>query len=203
MFNSFRIIVFIYTFIFLPQYFCQSTSEYVKAGFNDYKSGNYKSAIEKFTQALATESSEINRETTKSSEITYTDKQEKSDVDVSKRTHTKTSKRTYTNSTEKEYVDTKMKSYVSSSLEYQGDEPAKIYLYRGWTFFQSGNKEAALNDFDKAVSLDPNLSEIYFRRAILSYEVDPDKACPNLLKAIEQGHKSAQELFNLICKEEQ
>jgi hypothetical protein len=35
--------------------------------------------------------------------------------------------------------------------------------------------------------------------AILKYDVDPDKACPNLTKAIERGHKSAKELYDLIC----
>jgi tetratricopeptide (TPR) repeat protein len=202
MLKSFGIVAFICAFIFSAPCFCQSASEFVQAGFKDYQGGDYKSAIEKFTKALETPSSEISRETIESSKKTYTDEQEMSDVDVSKRTYTQTSKRTYTNSTEKEYVDTEMKSYVSKPLEYQGDEPAKIYLYRGWTYFQMGNKEAALNDFDKAVNLDPNLSDVYFRRAILSYDIDPEKACPNLLKAIERGHKSAQELFDLICNKE-
>jgi len=64
------------------------------------------------------------------------------------------------------------------------------------------NKEAALNDFDRAVSLDPALSDVYFRRALANINVDPDKTCPDLKAAIERGHQSAIELHNLICKEE-
>jgi tetratricopeptide (TPR) repeat protein len=97
-------------------------------------------------------------------------------------------------------METSTKKYYAEPLEYQGDEPAKIYLYRGRTYLQLGNKEAALNDFDKAVSLDPTLSDALFRRAVENSNVDPNKACPDLLAAIERGHKSAKELYDLICK---
>lgn len=189
-----------FSLVFTSAIFSQSSSELVQQGFTNYQNGDYKSAIDKFTKALETPDSEINREVMESSEKTYTDNNEKTDADVNNKTYTKTSKRTYTDASEKQYVDTQMKKYVSSPIEYQGDEPAKIYLYRGWTYFQTGNKEAALSDFDKAVSLDPGLSDVYFRRAILSYDVDPEIACPNLLKAIERGHQSAKELYDLICE---
>lgn len=190
----------LFSLVFTSAIFSQSSSELVQQGFTNYQNGDYKSAIDKFTKALETPDSEINREVMESSEKTYTDNNEKTDADVNNKTYTKTSKRTYTDASEKQYVDTQMKKYVSSPIEYQGDEPAKIYLYRGWTYFQTGNKEAALSDFDKAVSLDPGLSDVYFRRAILSYDVDSEIACPNLLKAIEHGHQSAKELYDLICE---
>ncbi len=111
-----------------------------------------------------------------------------------------TSEKTYVRESEMQTMETSTKKYYAEPLEYQGDEPAKIYLYRGRTYLQLGNKEAALNDFDKAVSLDPTLSDALFRRAVENSNVDPSKACPDLLAAIERGHKSAKELYDLICK---
>lgn len=202
MHNSYRIsvVIFIWSLILSTNIFSQSASELVQAGFTNYQIGDYEAAIRNFNSALEKQNSDINKPPTGSTDKTYTSQSEQKEMNVNEKQYTRTSKRTYTDISQKQYVDTEMKKYVDGPLEYQGDEPAKIYLYRGWTYFKIGNKEAALNDFDKAVSLDPNLSEIYFRRALLNYDVDPDKACPNLLKAIERGHKSAKELYELICK---
>ncbi|MFI5237521.1 MAG: tetratricopeptide repeat protein, partial [Ignavibacteriales bacterium] len=108
--------------------------------------------------------------------------------------------KSYTEVSQKEKIDAETKKYISAPLEYMGDEPAKVYLYRGRTYLQLGNKEAALNDFDKAISLDPELSDAMFRRALANTNVDPDKACPDLVAAIKRGHQSAKELYDLICK---
>jgi Tfp pilus assembly protein PilF len=88
----------------------------------------------------------------------------------------------------------------SDPLNYQGDDPADLYLYRGQTYLKLGDNEAALQDFDTAISLDPSYSDAYFRRAIANYQVNPDKVCPDLQNAINEGHQSAQELYGLICK---
>ncbi len=114
--------------------------------------------------------------------------------------YTGESKETYTGESQEQTVDVSTIQQYSDPLNYQGDDPADLYLYRGQTYLKLGDKEAALNDFDKAISLDPSYSDAYFRRAIVNYQVDPSKACPDLQAAIEQGHQSAQELFNLICK---
>jgi tetratricopeptide (TPR) repeat protein len=153
-----------------------------------------------FNAALQTSSSETNNAVTEESNENYIRETQKKYSDESEKQYMETSSKTYTGISKREKISTETKKYESTPLEYQGDEPAKIYLYRGRTYLQLGNKQAALDDFDKAVSLDPTLSEVYFRRAIAEMEVDPDKACPDLLVAIERGHQSAKELFDLICK---
>ena len=188
--------------IFDSEIFSQSSSELVQAGFNNYENGNYQAALMSFNSALQASSSETNEALTEASNENYVRESTKKYTDETQKQYMETSSKTYTGISKREKVSTETKKYESTPLEYQGDEPAKIYLYRGRTYLQLGNKQAALNDFDKAVSLDPALSEVYFRRALAEMDVDPDKACPDLLAAIERGHQSAKELYDLICKEE-
>ena len=188
--------------IFDSEIFSQSSSELVQAGFNNYKNGDYQAAIMSFNAALETSSTEMNNAVTEESNENYVRESTKKYTDETQKQYMETSSKTYTGISKREKVSTETKKYESTPLEYQGDEPAKIYLYRGRTYLQLGNKQAALNDFDKAVSLDPALSEVYFRRALAEMDVDPNKACPDLLAAIERGHQSAKELYDLICKEE-
>ena len=188
--------------IFDSEIFSQSSSELVQAGFNNYENGDYQAAIMSFNAALETSSTEMNNAVTEESNENYVRESTKKYTDETQKQYMETSSKTYTGISKREKLSTETKKYESTPLEYQGDEPAKIYLYRGRTYLQLGNKQAALNDFDKAVSLDPALSEVYFRRALAEMDVDPDKACPDLLAAIERGHQSAKELYDLICKEE-
>jgi tetratricopeptide (TPR) repeat protein len=191
-----------FIFIFASEIFCQSSSELVQTGFSNYQNGDYQAALMSFNAALETSSTEMNNAVTEESSENYVRESTKKYTDETQKQYMETSTKTYTGISKREKVSTETKKYESTPLEYQGDEPAKIYLYRGRTYLQLGNKQAALNDFDKAVSLDPALSEVYFRRALAEMDVDPDKACPDLLAAIERGHQSAKELYDLICKEE-
>lgn len=192
----------IFIIVIGSEMFSQSSSEHIQTGFSNYQNGDYQAAIMSFNAALETSSLEINEAMTETSNENYVREAEKNYTRETEKQYTETSTKTYTGISKKENLSTETKKYESTPLEYQGDEPAKIYLYRGRTYLQLGNKQAALNDFDKAVSLDPALSEVYFRRAIAGMDVNPDKACPDLLAAIERGHQSAKELYDLICKEE-
>ena len=151
--------------IFNSEIFSQSSSELVQAGFNNYENGDYQAAIMSFNAALETSSTEMNNAVTEESNENYVRESTKKYTDETQKQYMETSSKTYTGISKREKVSTETKKYESTPLEYQGDEPAKIYLYRGRTYLQLGNKQAALNDFDKAVSLDPALSEVYFRRA--------------------------------------
>lgn len=186
--------------IFDSAIFSQSSSELVQTGFTNYQNGDYQAAIMSFNAALQSSSTEMNDAVTVESNQNYIREGEKTYTTGTEKQYTETSSKTYTGISKREKISTETKKYEFTPLEYQGDEPAKIYLYRGRTYLQLGNKQAALNDFDKAVSLDPTLSEVFFRRALANAEVDPDKACPDLLAAIERGHQSAKELYELICK---
>jgi tetratricopeptide (TPR) repeat protein len=195
------ITVILFCLAFASAAFSQSSSELVQQGFTNYQNGDYKSAVKSFDEALQKYSSSTTDPLSTQKREVYDSGINQTDASISKREITETSEKTYTGISKREKVSTETKKYESTPLEYQGDEPAKIYLYRGRTYLQLGNKEAALNDFDKAVSLDPTLSEVYFRRALAEMDVNPDKACPDLLAAIERGHQSAKELYDLICKE--
>ncbi|MCW8803937.1 MAG: tetratricopeptide repeat protein [Ignavibacteriaceae bacterium] len=194
------IVIILSSMVFSGKILSQSSSELVQSGFTNYQNGDYNAAIKNFDKALQNYNSGSTKQITTESRETYTSGNNETSTGISKRQSTTTSIKTYTGISKRETMSTETKKYESTPLEYQGDEPAKIYLYRGRTYIQLGNKQAALNDFDKAVSLDPTLSEVYFRRAIAEMDVDPDKACPDLLAAIERGHKSAKELYDLICK---
>jgi len=191
---------FIFIIVIGSEMFSQSSSEHIQSGFNNYQNGDYQAAIMSFNSALQSSSTEMNDAATEESNENYIREGEKTYTRETEKQYTETSTKTYTGISKREQISTETKKYESTPLEYQGDEPAKIYLYRGRTYLQLGNKQAAFNDFDKAVSLDPTLSEVFFRRAIANTEVDPDKACPDLQAAIELGHKSAEELYDLICK---
>ncbi len=199
MYNIFIAAVVLVVFLG-PEILSQSSSELIQTGFTNYQNGNYQAALMSFNSALQTSSTEMNDAVTEESNENYIREGEKTYTRETEKQYMETASKTYTGISKREKISTETKKYESTPLEYQGDEPAKIYLYRGRTYLQLGNKQAALNDFDKAVSLDPTLSEVFFRRALANMEVDPDKACPDLLAAIERGHKSAKELYDMICK---
>ncbi len=198
----YNIIISALTFILIFAFDISSQStDLVKTGVEKYQSGDYQGAINNFTSALQTTSLDETKPVMQQSDKNYTEQTDKSYIRETETQTMTTTEKQYVRESEKQTMETSTKKYYSEPMNYQGDEPAKIYLYRGRTYLQLGNKQEALNDFDKAVSLDPTLSDAYFRMALADMDVDPDKACPNLLAAIERGHKSAKELYDLICKE--
>jgi tetratricopeptide (TPR) repeat protein len=195
----FSIALIFFTLISISLASAQSSSELIQKGFSDYQKGDYQSAIKDFDKAIANSKTSSEKHVDTESPQTMETKQ-KTETSISKREQVETSEKSYIDVSKRELVDTEVKKYESTPLEYQGDEPAKLYLYRGRTYLKAGNKDAALRDFDKAISLDPNLSEVYFRRALENTKVDPSKACPDLVEAMNRGYKSAKELYDLICK---
>ena len=178
----------------------QSNEKLVQEGIVDYQNGNYKHAIDLFSEALNSSESD-------QSDVPLAQVSDESDFNVSKETDVQVSKETYVGVSTEETVsisETKLtgvstESYVSDPLNYDGSDLAKVYLYRGRANMQLGNKEEAFQDFDKAVQLNPSYSEVYFRRAIASHHLDKENVCEDLKKAMESGHSSAEALFNELC----
>jgi len=200
----FRIIVLFYfcSFIFSSEILSQTSTELVQTGLASYQSGDYEGALTSFNSALQTSGTDVNSDVPLTSESqiqTDTESQEVDDSE-SKMEYDEESKETYTGESQLQNADVSNIQEYSDPLNYQGDDPADLYLYRGQTYLKLGDKESALQDFDKAISLDPSYSDAYFRRAIANYQVNPDKVCPDLQTAIDKEHQSAQELYNLICK---
>ena len=194
----FTIILFI---SFISNSFCQSTTELVHNGFNSYYNGNYDGAINDFSNALQKQTGDLDLYDPESEKegLDATSNESLVGDDANNEKYDEDTKKSYTDASTEKYVNYQFKKYVNDPLRYQGDESAKIYLYRGWMYYKSGNKKAAISDFDKAVAIDSNLSEVYFRSALIAHDVNPKKVCPNLLKAVKQGHKSAEQLYNLLC----
>ena len=169
MYNIFIAAVVLVVFLG-PEILSQSSSELIQTGFTNYQNGNYQAALMSFNSALQTSSTEMNDAVTEESNENYIREGEKTYTRETEKQYMETASKTYTGISKREKISTETKKYESTPLEYQGDEPAKIYLYRGRTYLQLGNKQAALNDFDKAVSLDPTLSEVFFRRALANMQ---------------------------------
>ena len=183
--------------------YCQSTSTDVQAGLDSYRGGDYETALTSFNSAL--QSSEVSDEDNdlpldSESKMEYDSQSQEVDDTDSQMEYDTESKETYAKESQIQLAKVSNIQEYSDPLNYQGDDQADLYLYRGQTYLKLGNTQAALNDFDKAISLDPSYADAYFRRAIVNYQVDPNKACPDLQTAINEGHESAQELSDLICK---
>jgi tetratricopeptide (TPR) repeat protein len=195
------ILVLILSFAAINQNaFSQSNEELVQNGINDYQDGNYKNAADLFDQAI---------KNTKSTEqdLPIDNVSVESDLGVSTETDVQVSQENYVGVSDEEhvgvsnekYIGVSTEKYVSDPLHYEGSELAKLYFYRGRANMQLGNKDQALQDFDKSVQLDPSYSEAYFRRAIANHNLDKGEVCEDLKKAMEMGHSSAETLHKDLC----
>ena len=189
--------------IFSFDAYSQSSSELVQSGLDSYRGGDYQSALNSFNNALQT--NEVNDTDndlplTGESKETYTGESQEVDDSESTMQYDSESKETYTGESSIQLAQVSNIQEYSDPINYVGDNPANIYLYRGQTNLKLGNTQAALSDFDEAISLDPSYADAYLMRAVTNYNVNPDKVCPDLQTAIDNGHQSAEELYNLICK---
>jgi tetratricopeptide (TPR) repeat protein len=178
----------------------QTDNKLVREDIAEYQHGNYENAVDLFNDAIkqikSTESEEPN---VNDSEELIVSVSEESVVKVSEESYIGTSDEKLVGVSTSELTGTSTEKYISDPLSYDGSELGKIYLYRGRTNMQLGNKEKAFQDFDKAVQLNPSNSEAYFRRAIASQKLDKDNVCEDLLKAMKAGHSSAELLYDEWC----
>ena len=176
----------------------QSSLDLVETGMNHYNNGDYESALNSFNSALTkTQESEPLTGDSKEESVSVS---KETEVSVSEESYVETSKEDYVGVSQESTISTSTEKYMSDPLNHQGEDQSSLYLYRGRTHLQMGNNEAALNDFDKAIELNPAQSDAYFRKALINTNVNPDKVCPDLINAMSHGHESAKELYELVCK---
>jgi tetratricopeptide (TPR) repeat protein len=73
----------------------------------------------------------------------------------------------------------------SEAISLDPNDP-KAYLARGWAFFCTSQKDAALKDFDEAIKRAPKDAEGYFRRGLVHASAsEHEKAVTDFTKAIE------------------
>ncbi len=199
-----RIIVFIYLcFVVLsPVIQSQSSSELIQSGLDSYQSGDYETALSSFNSVLQSSGSDVDSDLplTGESQMEYTGETKEVEDNESQMEYDSESQETDAKESQIQLTQVSNIQEYSDPLNYVGDNPANIYLYRGQTYLKLGNTQAALNDFDTAISLDPSYSDAYLMRAVTNYNVDQEKVCPDLQNAIDNGNQSAQELYSLICK---
>lgn len=202
--DVFRIIVLIYLcfFVLSPVIQSQSSSELIQSGLDSYQSGDYETALSSFNSVLQSSGSDTDSDLplTGESQMEYTGETKEVEDNESEMEYDSESQETDAKESQIQLTQVSNIQEYSDPLNYVGDNPANIYLYRGQTYLKLGNTQAALNDFDTAISLDPSYSDAYLMRAVTNYNVDQEKVCPDLQNAIDNGNQSAQELYSLICK---
>lgn len=193
------VLVFFFFLNFLgSNILAQPSSELIQSGLRHYNNGDYENALSSFNNALM-QSQQLEPLTGDSEEKDASDSDETKDS-ASEENYAGSSKEEYEQVSQESILNQSTEKYISEPMEHQGTDQSSIYLYRGRTYMQMGNKEAALSDCDKAIQLNPAAADAYFRRALTNAKVNPDKVCPDLLNAISNGHESAKELYDLICK---
>lgn len=204
MFYLLRSIVLVLTLIFVASttIYGQDASADIQSGIDSYRGGDYQAALNSFNNALQSstvsdEDNDLPLDT--ESQMDYDSESQEVDDTESTMEYDSESQETYVKESQIQLAQVSNIQQYSDPLNYVGGDPANIYLYRGQTNLKLGNTDAALSDFDQAINLDPSYADAYLMRAVANYNVNPGKVCPDLQSAIDNGHQSAQELFDLIC----
>jgi len=196
------IVVIALSFLYTMQLLPQSTESDVQNGLDSYRGGDYEAAFNSFNSALQSSTvSDEDNDLPLDSESTMEYDSESQEVDdtESQMEYDSESQETYAKESQIQLAKVSNIQDYSDPLNYVGSDPANIYLYRGQTNLKLGNTQAALSDFDEAINLDPSYSDAYLMRAVTNYNVNPEKVCPDLQSAIDNGNQSAQKLFDIVC----
>ncbi len=86
---------------------------------------------------------------------------------------------------------------VDRSIELYGEvlelQPTNVeaHTYRGWIQYQTGDKEAAADDFDEAVALDPQYADVRVFRAIAALDAEDYEGASAELAAFDAANPTA------------
>ena len=80
-------------------------------------------------------------------------------------------------------------------------QTAEEYNDMGTSKGEKGDYKGALKDFNKAIELDPKLSDAYFNRGLAKIQLgQKDSGCLDLSKAGEMGYSQAYDTIKKFCQ---
>jgi hypothetical protein len=86
---------------------------------------------------------------------------------------------------------------INKSIERQGDNFGKAYLWRGMKYGDSGKLKPALEDFSKALQADPDLVDAYkYRGGLLGMAKQYDRSLDDFNKFLEKKPDDPEILYN-------
>jgi tetratricopeptide (TPR) repeat protein len=188
------------TVIVIQNSYAQSSSELVRNGINKYLQGNYAEAMRYFDRAIT------NSNFTET--ISFVNVKPKG-YSLSKdiKASTEFGNNIYTGVSDKNYVETSKKELtnaeeVNSDQVMKNDniELSRIYLYKGRIYLHLKNYSMALQNFTKAINLNPSYTKYNIGIAIVSKLQDYSEVCKDLKIKVEEGNNSARRIFKYICE---
>jgi Flp pilus assembly protein TadD len=84
------------------------------------------------------------------------------------------------------------------AITYDYREPLFL-IRRGILLAKNGNNQAALSDFDKALTLKPGDGELFYYRAVVRYNLGQNP-CDDLNQALRSGYQQAAKMQQKICR---
>jgi tetratricopeptide (TPR) repeat protein len=197
---NFAIIIFC-SFVMLSGFSsAQSNEQLVQEGITNYQHGNYEKAIELFNKALRNIASSQKRiELANVSVKTDVAVSNTSNVGISDERNIRVSDRQLIGTTGREFMGVSSEDQVSNPLYVYSVISGKIFVYRGRAYLELGRTREAFNDFDKALELNPQFTEVYFRRAISYRNPEEGDLCGELKSAMNMGYRSAESLYDRLC----
>jgi len=180
--------------------YAQSQSELVRNGISKYLKGDYTEAMRYFDMAI---SSSNFTETKSSVVVAPKDKSSSKELKVD----TETANNYYTGVSSKDYVETSEKEITNSEqkksdqiMRNNNIELSGIYLYKGRINLHLKNYRLALQNFTKAMDLNPSYNKSNIGNAIVTNLQNYTEVCNNLKKAMGKADFSAIEIYKDICK---
>ena len=86
---------------------------------------------------------------------------------------------------------------INQAIANQGDNFGKAYLWRGMAYGDINNGQQALQDFSKAISVNPNLTDAYkYRGGLLGFAKQYDRSLDDFNKYLEQRPGDPEILYN-------
>ena len=78
-------------------------------------------------------------------------------------------------------------------------QTAEEYFYKGNKKYNKGDINGAIEDFTKAIELDPDDADAYNSRGVLKYATGISDGCSDLMMAKELGHNVHPDAMKAIC----